>query len=224
MAHIIADRVKETTTTTGTGALTLAGVEAGHRTFASQMSTSDTCFYCIDGGTEWEVGLGTYSGVNTLTRTTILTSSNSNSAVDFSAGTKLVFITHPASQIPYMASGSFAPTIIGDSTAGTGTYTEQIGLYYRTGSLCYIQIRVTITNHTGTGGMRITGLPFTSTNSQQMLNIRSDGLTFTNQLVATVVASTTQVAIQYIATGASPSGIAMDTACSIVVSGYYSIV
>lgn len=91
MAHIQEDRVKETTTTTGTGALTLAGAASGFRTFASVMAAADTCWYCISGGAEWEVGLGTYN--TTLTRTTILRSSNANAVVTLSAGTKEVFIT-----------------------------------------------------------------------------------------------------------------------------------
>lgn len=94
MAHIIEDRVRETTTTTGTGAITLAGAATGFRAFASVMSSpSDTCYYVISGGAEWETGLGTYSAANTLTRTTVLRSSNANAAVSFSAGTKDVVMT-----------------------------------------------------------------------------------------------------------------------------------
>lgn len=102
MTHIIEDRVKETTTTTGTGAVTLAGASTGFRAFSSVMtSPSDTCYYAITGGAEWEVGLGTYSAANTLTRTTVLRSSNSNSAVSFSAGTKEVYITLPGTEALY---------------------------------------------------------------------------------------------------------------------------
>jgi hypothetical protein len=99
MALIRADRVCETTTTTGTGALTLAAAVAGYRRFSAAMSTSDTCYYAIEAidvqgvpTGDWEVGLGTYSSANTLTRTTVHFSSNSNSAVSFAAGTKRVFI------------------------------------------------------------------------------------------------------------------------------------
>lgn len=96
MAHIIEDRVRETTTTTGTGAVTLAGAATGFRAFSSVMtSPSDTCYYAIVGGSEWETGIGTYSAANTLTRTTVLRSSNANAAVSFSAGTKDVYITIP---------------------------------------------------------------------------------------------------------------------------------
>ena len=94
MAHISADRVQETTTTTGTGAITLAGAGTGYRTFASVMAASDTCYYTISGGAEWEVGLGTFN--TTLTRTTVYASSNAGAAVNFSAGSKDVFITAPA--------------------------------------------------------------------------------------------------------------------------------
>ena len=100
MALILRDRVRESTTTTGTSNLTLGGASATFDTFASVMTTNDTTYYAIvhtaNGTDEWEVGLGTYSGTNTLTRTTVLSSSNSGSAVNFSAGTKFVFMTLPA--------------------------------------------------------------------------------------------------------------------------------
>lgn len=105
MAFIIADRVKETTTTTGTGVLTLAGTLTGFTTFAARCAVGDTLYYAIQAvdGTgaptgEWECGLGTYSGTSTLTRTTVTSSSNSDAAVSFAAGTKQVFITMPAVQ------------------------------------------------------------------------------------------------------------------------------
>ena len=98
MAFVIADRVKETTTTTGTGTVTLAGAATGYQTFAV-IGNGNTTYYCIAGqGTnEWEVGIGTYSTTGpTLARTTVLSSSNSNNAVNFSSGTKDVFVTYPA--------------------------------------------------------------------------------------------------------------------------------
>jgi len=98
MALIVADRVQETSTTTGTGSFTLAGAVTGFQTFASVLSTSDTTYYTIadQGGANWEVGLGTFTSPSTLARTTILASSNAGSAVNFTAGTKNVFITYPA--------------------------------------------------------------------------------------------------------------------------------
>jgi hypothetical protein len=89
------DRVKDTTTTTGTGSITLAGsAPTGFRTFASAFGTAaNNVAYAIvaQSGGEWEVGIGTLSGSTTLARTRVLSSSNSNAAVNFSAGTKDVF-------------------------------------------------------------------------------------------------------------------------------------
>lgn len=97
MALVLADRVQETTTTTGTGTVTLAGAAAGYQTFAA-VGDGNSTYYTIEGGTEWEVGIGTYtSSGTTLSRTTVLSSSNSGSLVNFSAGSKNVFVTYPAS-------------------------------------------------------------------------------------------------------------------------------
>ena len=97
MALILADRVQETTTTTGTGTVTLAGAASGFQSF-SAVGDGNSTYYTITGGTEWEVGIGTYtSSGTTLSRTTVLSSSNSGSLVTFSAGTKNVFVTYPAS-------------------------------------------------------------------------------------------------------------------------------
>jgi hypothetical protein len=98
MAFVVADRVKETTTTAGTGTVTLAGATAGFQSFAA-IGNGNTTYYTIAHTTasEWEVGIGTYtSSGTTLTRTTVLSSSNSGSLVNFSAGTKNVFVTYPA--------------------------------------------------------------------------------------------------------------------------------
>ena len=114
MAHVTADRVRDTTTTTGTGALTVSGTApTGYRTFSAVCSTGDTFFYgiALQNGSEWEVGLGTYSSANTITRTTVLASSNSNTAVTFSAGTKDVWINLAASKtVQVDASGNVTVT------------------------------------------------------------------------------------------------------------------
>lgn len=100
MAHITADRVLESTTTTGSGALSLAGALAGFRPFSAVCATSDTVWYslwAVDGSGNptgaYEAGLGTYSAANQLTRTTVLVSSNANNAVSLAAGTKYVAIS-----------------------------------------------------------------------------------------------------------------------------------
>jgi len=99
MALVLNDRVKESTTTTGTGTVTLGGAVQGFETFAAGIGNSNTTYYCIQLGSEFEVGLGTLaSDSSTLARTTIISSSNSDSAVNFSAGTKFVFCTMPASK------------------------------------------------------------------------------------------------------------------------------
>ena len=102
MALILADRVQETTTTTGTGTVTLAGAASGFQSF-SAVGDGNSTYYTITGTTEWEVGIGTYtSSGTTLSRTTVLSSSNSGSLVNFSAGSKNVFVTYPASlSVPF---------------------------------------------------------------------------------------------------------------------------
>ena len=109
MALVINDRVKETSTTTGTGNFTLAGAVTGFETFNTGIGSSNTTYYCIfnQGTNEFEVGLGTLSASTTLERTTVISSSNSDAAVDFAAGTKDVFCTLPASKSVYLdASGN----------------------------------------------------------------------------------------------------------------------
>lgn len=98
MAFVLKDRVKETTTTTGTGTITLAGASTGFQGF-SAIGNANQTYYTISGGSEWEVGIGTYTSAGTtLSRDTVLSSSNSGSLVNFSAGTKDVFVVYPASQ------------------------------------------------------------------------------------------------------------------------------
>ena len=105
MALVINDRVKVTSTTTGTGAMALGAAVTGFETFAAGIGNSNTTYYCIfnQGTTEFEVGLGTLDGSSAnLTRTTVISSSNSDAEVNFSAGTKDVFCTLPASKSVYL--------------------------------------------------------------------------------------------------------------------------
>ena len=110
MALVINDRVKVTSTTTGTGAFALGSAATGFETFAQGIGNNNTTYYCIfnQGTTEFEVGLGTLDATSAnLTRTTVISSSNSDAAVDFAAGTKDVFCTLPASKSVYLdASGN----------------------------------------------------------------------------------------------------------------------
>lgn len=102
MPLVLKDRVKETTTTTGTGTYTLAGAATGFQSF-SVIGNANTTYYTVTDGTNWEVGIGTYtSSGTTLSRDTILESSNSGNAVNWGAGTKEVFVTYPAERAVYV--------------------------------------------------------------------------------------------------------------------------
>lgn len=108
MVFALFDRVKETSTTTGTGNLTLAGAVSGYRTFASVFANGDTFYYCIadQTGANWETGIGTFvSATPALARTTVVASSNANAAVNFTVPT-FVFVTQIASGIPVIRSVS----------------------------------------------------------------------------------------------------------------------
>jgi hypothetical protein len=133
MALVVKDRVKETTTTTGTGTVTLAGASTGYQSF-SAIGNGNTTYYTISnpGTTEWEVGIGTYtSSGTTLSRDTVLASSNSGSLVTFSAGTKDVFVVYPAGKAIYLdASGN---SVALGTPASTTTLTNCTGLPISTG-------------------------------------------------------------------------------------------
>ena len=124
MALVLKDRVKETTTTTGTGAISLGGAVANFQAFSAVLSDADTTYYAIIDVTnsDYEIGLGTYSsGGNTLARTTILESSNGGSAVSFGAGSKNVFIAYPAEKSVYLDDSN---QLVINSTAVTSTPAE----------------------------------------------------------------------------------------------------
>ena len=114
MAFALNDRVKETSTTTGTGTFNLAGAETGFESFVSGVGNGNQTYYAIsnDGTNEFEVGIGTVTdaATDTLSRDTIISSSNSDALVDFSAGTKTVFCTLPASRTP--SAGMTAQTFV----------------------------------------------------------------------------------------------------------------
>ena len=133
MALVLADRVQETTTTTGTGSLTLAGAVSGFQSFAV-VGNTNTCYYTIVDGTAWEVGIGTYSTTGpTLARTTVLSNSSGNtSPLTLAAGSKPVFLTYPAersvnldgsgnvSALGTVSSGTWQGTTVAVSYGGTG--------------------------------------------------------------------------------------------------------
>lgn len=118
MALVVADRVRETSTTTGTGTYTLAGAVLGHQSF-SAIGDGNTCYYTATDGTDWEVGTGTYTASGTtLARTTVHASSNSGSAVDWpTTGFRNIYGDLPATVLDSLLSG-------GGSFSGPGSSTD----------------------------------------------------------------------------------------------------
>lgn len=124
MALVVKDRVMETTSSTGTGTITLGGSVAGYQSF-SVVGDGNTTYYAIDGGSEWEVGIGTYTASGTtLSRDTVLESSNSGSLVNFSSGTKNVFVTYPAEKSVDIDS---AQTLTNKTISGSSNTLSNIG-------------------------------------------------------------------------------------------------
>jgi hypothetical protein len=105
MALVLADRVQELSTTVGLIDFVLGGAIPTYQSFSTGVGVGNTCYYAAyntdQSVTEWEVGVGTLSGASTLDRTTILSSSNTGAKVNFSAGTKLVYVTLPAERAVY---------------------------------------------------------------------------------------------------------------------------
>jgi hypothetical protein len=165
MALVLLDRVQDSTTTTGTGTITLSGTApTGYQSFASIGNGNTTYYTIVDQvGANWEVGIGTYtSSGTTLSRTTVLASSNSGSLVNFTAGTKNVFCDYPAGKAVYFdASGNINSAGQFVSTVSTGTAPFVIA---STTSVANLSIGGNAGNVTGTvavgnGGTGITTTP-----------------------------------------------------------------
>jgi len=162
MALVLKDRVKETTTTTGTGTLTLAGAVEGFQSF-SAVGDGNTTFYSVvhqDGAVgEWEVGIGTYTASGTtLARTTVLQSSNGGAAVNFSAGSKDVFVTYPSDKaVAVSGSPKFATVSATSLNAGTLTVGGENVATSSTVATLSATMATSISNHLPLAGGTLTG-------------------------------------------------------------------
>jgi hypothetical protein len=147
MALVIKDRVKETSTTTGTGTLTLAGAATGYQSFAA-IGNGNTTYYTIVGGTQWEVGIGTYtSSGTTLSRDTVL-SSSTGAKIDLAAGTKDVFVTYPSERAITGGGGGIGALVVNATTA-TESYTIDTGTNAQSVGPVTVASGVTITVSSG---------------------------------------------------------------------------
>jgi hypothetical protein len=125
MALVLADRVLETTTSTGSGTITLAGAKPGYQSFAA-VGDGNTTYYTIAGITEWEVGIGTYTASGTtLSRDTVLASSDGGTKVTFSAGSKDVFVDYPAGRAVY--GNANGDVVVSNLNATSATITTLTG-------------------------------------------------------------------------------------------------
>lgn len=123
MAFVINDRVKETTSTLGTGAVTLSGAQQGFQSFSSGIGAGNSTYYTIALGSQWEVGIGTLTNATTFTRDSVISSNNANALVSFAAGSKDIFVSLPATWTP---SPSMSAQIFVNTHATTITQDQTI--------------------------------------------------------------------------------------------------
>ena len=141
MALVLADRVKETTTTTGTGTYTLGGAATGFESFAA-VGNGNTTYYCCTDGTNFEVGVGTYTASGTtLARTTILQSSNSDSAVNWTSGTRDIIVTQPAEKAVFLNASDHLETESGVIALKNGGTQSEVRLYCESANAHYAALK-----------------------------------------------------------------------------------
>lgn len=172
MAFLIKDRVLETCSSPGTGAATLLGAVTGYQSFSTAFSSTNgtTTYYCIadQGGTNWEVGLGTWNTGNTLTRTTVIASSNAGATVNFASGTQNIFCTYPAEYAVY-SGGPLGTPSSGTVTNLTGTASININgtvgaTTQNTGAFTTVTANATTSGTASTGAFSYGTLSYTDVN------------------------------------------------------------
>ena len=203
MALVLADRVKDTTTTTGTGAITLSGTApTGFQTFGAAIGNGNTTYYTIagQGTSQWEVGIGTYTAAGTsLSRDTVLASSNAGALVSFSAGSKDVFVTYPAEKA---ITDGYGLLPVANGGTGQASYTNgQLLIGNSTGN--------TLTKATLTQGTGITisngagAITITNSAPDQVVTLTQGG---TTTITGTYPNFTISSSDQYVGTVTSVSG------------------
>jgi hypothetical protein len=220
MALVLADRVKESSVTTGTGTFTLDGAITGYQTFSSAIGNGNTCYYTIASQTlnEWEVGIGTV-GAGTLARTTVLSSSNAASLVNFSASTKDVFVTYPAEKSVYrdstgntvqqsfdalsvtntatignaaLTTGTISTTPAASTDIVNKTYVDTLvasGVHFHTPVRVESPTPLTVTYNNGTAGV---GATLTNAGTQVALAIDGVTLSVSDRVLVYTQANATQ--------------------------------
>jgi len=185
MALEVHDRVKETTTTTGTDAYALGGAVTGFETFGSHLGDTDTTYYVCTDGTNFEIGIGTYNtSGNTLTRSTILASSNSgnDNIHTWAAGTKEIFITYPSSKAVFKdasdnINGTFVGNITGNVTGNTSGSSGSTTGNAATATALETARTINGTSFDGTGNITVTAAAGTLTGSTLNSGVTASSLT-----------------------------------------------
>jgi hypothetical protein len=187
MAFVLADRVQETSTTTGTGTITLAGAVSGYQSFSAIGDGNSTYYGIVNANGEWENGVGTYTtSGTTLSRSTVLSSSNSGNLVNFSAGTKNVFVNYPAGRA----------AAYDTATPSTGSFSIPVGTTGErpTGASGMIRMNTSIGtpewyNPTVSQWLKFTGVQVVSANKANVFSTSSSSFTDITDLSASITPS-----------------------------------